>query len=75
QETGLPYAQAAIAAVDLEAADEIWLTSSTREVSAVVKLNGRPVGSGRPGELWYRMDALFQACKERLRQGEECHEH
>ena len=75
QETGLPYAQAAIAAADLEAADEIWLTSSTREVAAVVKLNGHPVGNGRPGELWYRMDALFQACKERLRLGEECHDH
>jgi D-alanine transaminase len=74
QEAGVPFAQAAIDAADLETADEIWLTSSTREVSAVVELNGRPVGSGRPGELWQRMDALFQACKERLRQGVECHD-
>ncbi len=74
QEEGLPYAQASIAAADLEHAEEIWLTSSTREVTAVVELNGRPVGDGRPGELWRRMDGLFQACKARLRLGADCHD-
>jgi len=74
QEAGIPYAQATIGTADLEAADEIWLTSSTREIAAVVQLNGRPVGGGVPGELWHRLDALFQACKERLRHGAECHD-
>ncbi|MGB5453194.1 MAG: D-amino acid aminotransferase [Sedimenticolaceae bacterium] len=74
QDAGVPYAQAAIGAADLETAEEIWLTSSTREIAAVVKLNGRAVGQGVPGELWRRLDALFQACKERLRQGSECHD-
>ena len=73
RESGIAYAQATIGLDTLEHADEIWLTSSTREVAAVVELNGRAVGSGAPGELWYRMDALFQACKERLRRGGECH--
>ena len=73
-EEGIPYAQATIDATDLTAAQEIWLTSSTREVAAVVELNGQPVADGRPGELWRRMDALFQACKERLRRGGECHD-
>jgi len=74
REEGIPFAQAEIATADLETADEIWLTSSTHEVAAVVELNGRPVGGGRPGQLWYRMDALFQACKERLRTGADCHD-
>jgi D-alanine transaminase len=74
QEDGIPYAQAAIGLSELDGADEIWLTSSTREVAAVVELNGRPVGSGAPGPVWQRMDGLFQACKERLRLGEECHD-
>ncbi len=73
-ESGVPFAQAAIGAAELETADEVWLTSSTREIAAVVELNGRPVASGTLGELWYRMDALFQACKERLRSGAECHD-
>ena len=33
-------------------ADEIWLTSSTREVAPVVQLDGRPVGSGEAGPVW-----------------------
>ena len=74
QENGIPYAQATIAASDLERAEEIWLTSSTREIAAVVELNGRPVGDGRPGAQWQRMNALFQACKERLRSGADCHD-
>jgi len=74
QEAGVPYAKATIAAADLETADEVWLTSSTREVSAVVRLNGQAVGDGRPGPHWRQMDGLFQACKARLRQGGECHE-
>ena len=74
RESGVPYAQAAIGVAELEGADEIWLTSSTREIAAVVELNGRAVGNGVPGELWHRVDALFQACKERLRLGAECHD-
>ncbi|MDJ0741418.1 MAG: D-amino acid aminotransferase [Gammaproteobacteria bacterium] len=72
RDSGIAYAQAAISMAELENADEIWLTSSTREVSAVVTLDGRPVGDGTPGVLWQRMDALYQACKQRLREGGEC---
>ncbi|MCB1802119.1 MAG: D-amino acid aminotransferase [Gammaproteobacteria bacterium] len=74
RDAGLPYAQASIGMSELDTADEIWLTSSTREVAAVVALNGRQVGEGVPGEMWQRMDALYQACKERLRLGGECHD-
>jgi len=74
EEDGIPFAQASIAVTDLEQADEIWLTSSTREVGAVVRLNGRPVGEGRPGPVWHRMHGLYQACKERLRTGARCHD-
>ncbi len=73
RDAGVPFAQAVIGLAELENADEIWLTSSTREIAAVVELNGRPVGNGSPGRGWHRMDALFQACKERLRQGDDCH--
>jgi D-alanine transaminase len=74
RDDGIPYAQASIGLADLEQADEIWLTSSTREVSPVVMLNGRQVGDGRPGPAWERIDALYQACKARLRLGNECHD-
>jgi len=70
----IPFAQAKIGVAELEAADEIWRTSSTREVSAVVQLNDRRVGDGSPGEHWRQMDQLFQAYKEKLRRGVDCHD-
>lgn len=74
KEDGIPFTQASISMSDLEQADEIWLTSSTREVGAVVRLNGNNVGDGKPGPMWHRMYTLFQACKARLRMGADCHD-
>ena len=45
------------------AADEIWLSSSTREVIAVTRLDGKAVGAGVPGIMFKQMYALFQAAK------------
>ncbi len=49
-------------------ADEIWMTSSTREIAPVIKLNGETVGSGVAGDMWKRMVDLYQAYKQTLRQ-------
>ena len=51
---------------DLERASELWLTSSTREVSPVTRRDGRPVGDGLPGPLWRRIDGLYQEYKAAL---------
>jgi D-alanine transaminase len=67
QEEGIPYAEASISLEDLEQAEEIWLTSSTREIRPVVQLNGKPVGTGQPGAVWRRACHLLDAYKERLR--------
>jgi branched-chain amino acid aminotransferase len=45
----------------LREADEIFLTSTTRELLPVVRLDGRPVGDGHPGALTRRLHALFRA--------------
>jgi len=42
---------APVTEAEVRSADEIWLTSSTKEVLAVTTLDGRPVGDGRPGPL------------------------
>ena len=49
---------------DVRSAEEIWLTSSTKEVLAVTTLDGKPVGDGRPGLLFRRMHALYQQFKQ-----------
>lgn len=54
---------------ELETADEIWLTSSTREIAPVVKINKHTVGNGTAGEYWKTMIAIYQAYKQELRNG------
>lgn len=47
-------------------ADEIWLTSSVREVLPVTELDGAPVGDGQPGPVWRRVYDLFQDYKRKV---------
>jgi D-alanine transaminase len=51
---------------ELRAADEVWISASTRDVIPVTSIDGRPVGSGKPGPLWRRMNESFNALRERL---------
>jgi len=49
---------------EVRTADEIWVTSSTKEVLAVTTLDDKPVGTGKPGALFRRMHALYQEFKQ-----------
>ncbi len=55
-----------IAEAEVRSADEIWLSSSTKEVLAVTTLDGKPVGAGKPGPVFRKMHALYQDYKARL---------
>ncbi len=66
---GLPHAVRPIAETELRAADEIWLTSSTKEILAVTRLDGQLVGNGRPGPIYRRMLALYQGYKHTVMRG------
>jgi D-alanine transaminase len=59
----IPALEAPIPEAELKAAEEIWLTSSTREILPVIELDHIPVGSGRPGPIWQRVLALYQQFK------------
>jgi D-alanine transaminase len=52
---------------DLFTADEIWLTSSTKEILPVTQLDGQAVADGNPGPLFRRLLALYQDYKQQLR--------
>ncbi len=58
---GIPHCSAPVSEDELRRADEVWLTAATRGVIPVTRLDGRPVGSGRPGPLWQRMYGLIEA--------------
>jgi D-alanine transaminase len=60
---GLVCREERISAARLRGADEIWLTSAMRGIAPVVKLDGRPVGDGRPGPVWRQVSALFEEQK------------
>lgn len=49
---------------DLRQADEIWLTSSTKEIRPVVSLDGEVVGSGQPGPVWKHIASAFCAFRD-----------
>ena len=48
---------------ELPQADEIWLTSSTREIAPVTRLNQQLIGNGTPGPVWQQIHTLYQAAK------------
>lgn len=66
KEDGLPFEVREISLAELYAADEVWLSSSIREVIAVATVDGMPVGEGRPGPVCRRMHRLYQHYKARV---------
>lgn len=48
---------------EVRSADELWLTSSTREVLPIVTLDGKPIGKGIPGPMFANMYAWYQEFK------------
>lgn len=66
QANGLPFEVRPISEAEVRGADEIWVTSSTKEVLAVSTLDEKTVGSGRPGEVFRRMHRLYQDFKRTM---------
>jgi D-alanine transaminase len=62
----LPLEFRDITEAEVRAADELWVTSSSKEVLAVVRLDGRPVGDGRPGPVFRHLYRLYQDFKHQV---------
>ncbi len=60
---GIPHEVRRIAVAEVFAADELLLTSSTKEVLAITHLDGKPVGTGKPGAMFARLYKLYQDYK------------
>jgi branched-chain amino acid aminotransferase len=59
-ELRIPAAEARLTPADLRTADEAFLTGTTREITPVVVVDGRPIGRGNPGEITTRLLASFR---------------
>jgi len=58
---GIPFESRRITQQEVESADELMLSSATKEVLAIVTLDGKPVGSGKPGPVFEQLRAGYDA--------------
>jgi D-alanine transaminase len=63
---GLPLELREVTEPEVRAADELWVTSSSKEVLPIVSLDAAAVGDGRPGPLFGRMYQLYQEFKQKV---------
>jgi D-alanine transaminase len=50
----------------IRAADELWTTSSAREILPITTLDGQPIGNGKPGAMFRRMYGIYQDYKQQV---------
>ena len=61
KEVGVPFELRIITRAEVESADELMLSSATKEILPIVELDGKPVASGQPGDIYKRLSAAYDA--------------
>ncbi|WP_419949668.1 aminotransferase class IV [Candidatus Palauibacter sp.] len=61
EELGIPARERAFTVDELRGAEEVFFTGTTTEVRPTVELDGRPVGSGRPGEITRALSDAYRS--------------
>jgi D-alanine transaminase len=56
----LPYEICSLEAREINSCEEVWIASAGRGVLPVTRVDGEPIGDGRPGPLWSEMYARLQ---------------
>jgi D-alanine transaminase len=64
---GVPFRVARLSKDQVLAADELMLSAATREILPITTLDGRPVGNGRPGPIYAKLRAGYDAAIEALK--------
>ncbi|MEP5569569.1 MAG: aminotransferase class IV [Halioglobus sp.] len=55
----IPVQERVIKLAELDDADEVWITSSSKEIAPVIEIDGKPVGDGTVGDTWLAAQALY----------------
>jgi D-alanine transaminase len=63
REAGIPFELRRVSRDEVFAADELLVSSATKEVLPVVRLDGRPIGTGKPGPIYQALYAGYQRAK------------
>ncbi len=66
QAANLPCKEADIPIAYLETATEIWMTSSTKEIVPIIELDGKMIGTGKPGVVWSQVWEIYQNYKQKI---------
>ena len=61
REQHIPHAERELSLTEVYRADEVFCTGTMGELAAVVQVDGRPIGSGKPGPMTARLSELFAA--------------
>ena len=59
----IPVEERIVTMDEVRNADEIWISSSSKEIAPVIELDGKPVGDGAPGPVWEKAAKLYSAGK------------
>lgn len=59
----IPVEESVVTMAEVRQADEIWISSSSKELVPVVELDDEAVGDGRPGRVWQRAAEIYSAGK------------
>jgi D-alanine transaminase len=59
----LKIEERAVSVDELRAADEVWISSSTKEIAPVTLIDDEPVGDGNIGDIWQQAQSLFSQHK------------
>jgi len=60
---GVPFEVREVSRAEVASADELMLSSATKEVLPITRLDGRPIGTGAPGPVFRRLHAAYQRAK------------
>ncbi|MCF2946861.1 aminotransferase class IV [Paraglaciecola aquimarina] len=63
QEPSLSIEERVVTMAEVQNADEIWLTSSSKEIVPVIELDGESVGDGKVGDIWQLAQTLYSKNK------------
>lgn len=69
RQNGVSCVEESVSERQLREADELWITSSTREILPVTRLDDSVIGDGRPGPLWHKLIGLYLEYKRAFREG------
>ncbi len=63
EEGSIPVEERIVTKAEVMDADEVWISSSTKDIAPVIAIDGKPVGGGKVGPLWESAQRLFATKK------------